>query len=134
MPRPRPKMEVICTKDEIMNWVSKGKTRQYILDKLQEEGLTNRDAISLYYTTLKEMVPNEEMYTSYKNATIQKNLDRLDKVVEDNISGSTADKAIALKALDMLNKMISAYAENTATIAQTAQEDNQQVITITFDK
>lgn len=128
MPIPRPKMEVICTKDEIMNWVSKGKTRQYILDKLQEEGLTNRDAISLYYTTLKEMVPNEEMYTSYKNATIQKNLDRLDKVVEDNISGSTADKAIALKALDTLNKMIGAYGGNGVVINKDGQGNEQIII------
>lgn len=128
MPRPRPKMEVICTKDEIMNWVSKGKTRQYILDKLQKEGLTNRDAISLYYTTLKEMVPNEEMYTSYKNATIQKNLDRLDKVVEDSISGSTADKAIALKALDTLNKMIGAYGGNGVVISKDGQGNEQIII------
>lgn len=125
-------MEVALTETRIMEWVSKGHTRQYCMNKLQEEGMSRSAADTLYYHALKAMLPDPDLFTDYKQTLMQQNIDRLERIVESSISGSTADKALAIKAIDTLNKMISAYGENGVIINKNKEGDEQ--IIIRFEK
>ena len=125
-------MEVALTETRIMEWVSKGHTRQYCMNKLQEEGMSRSAADTLYYHALKAMLPDPDLFTDYKQTLMQQNIDRLERIVESSISGSTADKALAIKAIDTLNKMISAYGENGVIINKNKEGDEQ--IVIRFEK
>lgn len=88
----------------------------------------------MYYGALKKLLPDPDLFTAYKQSLAQQNIDRLESIVESSISGTTGDKAIAIKAIDTLNKMISAYGDNGITIAQQDKDGAQQVIKIVFDK
>lgn len=125
-------MGVALTETRIMEWVSKGHTRQYCMNKLQEEGMSRSAADTLYYHALKAMLPDPDLFTDYKQTLMQQNIDRLERIVESSISGGTADKALAIKAIDTLNKMCGSYGENSVTVAQ--NKDGEQVIRITFEK
>ena len=125
-------MEVALTETRIMEWVSKGHTRQYCMNKLQEEGMSRSAADTLYYHALKAMLPDPDLFTDYKQTLMQQNIDRLERIVESSISGGTADKALAIKAIDTLNKMISAYGENGVIINKNKEGDEQ--IVIRFEK
>lgn len=125
-------MEIALTETKVMEWVSKGHTRQYCMKKLQDEGMSWGAANSIYYSSLKAMLPNPDLFTDYKQTLMQQNIDRLEKIVESSISGSTADKALAIKAIDTLNKMVSAYGENGVIINKNKEGDEQ--IIIRFEK
>lgn len=129
------KLAVQGTKAVVIDWVSKGKSRQYIVDKLMTDyGMAYGGASDLYYRALKDMLPDADLFTDYKNTVIQQNLDRLEKIIETSISGNTAEKAIAIKAIDTINKMVQAYGDNNVTIAQRDKDGGEQIIRITFDK
>ena len=70
---------------------------------------------------------------AYKNSLAATDIARLEKIVDDSLSVNTADKTIALKAIDQLNKICGAYADNSVTIAQQNKDGDQQVIKITFE-
>lgn len=127
-------MEHTLTRLQVQDWISKGKSRKYCVDKLVETGMKNGAASMLYYRALKDMLPEPNLLDDYKKNLIQQNLDRLENVIETSLSGNTADKAIALKAIDTLNKMCGAYSDNNITIAQQNKDGDQQIIQITFDK
>lgn len=127
-------MEHALTKLEVSEWISKGRSRKYCIEKLVESGMKNGAANMLYYAALKELLPEPNLLDDYKKNLIQQNLDRLEQVIETSLSGNTADKAIALKAIDTLNKMCGAYSDNSITIAQQGKEGEGQIIQITFDK
>lgn len=122
------------TETRVMEWISKGKSRQYCITQLQEEGMTRSVADHMYYGALKKLLPDPDLFTAYKQSLAQQNIDRLESIVESSISGTTGDKAIAIKAIDTLNKMISAYGDNGITIAQQDKDGAQQVIKIVFEK
>ena len=129
------RMDTLITTQEIADRINDGKSKSEIIAWLQEEkNMTWGSAKNLYYNTLKEMVPDDAYLTAYKKSLATTNMSRLEKIVEDSLSGNTADKAIALKAIDQLNKMCGAYADNNITIAQQDKEGAQQVIKITFEK
>ena len=116
----------------VIDWISKGKTRQYCITQLQEEGMARGTANSLYYSALKAMLPDPDLFTAYKQSLMQQNIDRLESIVESSISGNTGEKAIAIKAIDTLNKMVGVYGENSVTVAQ--NKEGEQVIQIRFEK
>lgn len=125
-------MQVAVTETKVMEWISKGKTRQFCITKLQEEGMTRSAADHLYYGALKKLLPDPDLFSAYKQSLMQQNLDRLEQIVDSTISGNTGEKAIAIKAIDTMNKMISAYGENGVLINKD-KEGNEQII-IRFEK
>ena len=128
------KLPIAITQATVAEWITKGHTRQYCLDKLMEDGMCLSSAKVMYYGALRELSPDPNLFDAYKKNLVQQNLDRLEKIVESSISGNTAEKAIAIKAIDTLNKLIGAYGDNNITIAQKDKEGQEQIIRITFDK
>lgn len=129
----RDKLEYQGTQIQIQEWINKGKSRQYVMDRLQEDGMTVLGAQEIYYATLKEMAPDPNLFDDYKKQVIQQNLDRLEKIVESSIDGNYQEKNVALKAIDTLNKLIGAYSDsNSVTIAKDNQ--GQEIIRIEFQK
>lgn len=128
-------MGALMTTQEIADMVNDGKSRKEIIAYLQEEkNMTWGSAKNLYYNTLKEMVPDEAYLKAYKKSLATTNMARLEQIIDESLSGNTADKAIALKAIDQLNKMVGAYADNSITIAQQNKDGDQQIIQIDFSK
>ena len=124
-------MEIAVTEAKVAEWISKGKTRQYCMTKLQEDGMTRANASNLYYAALKSIMPDPDLFSDYKKTLMQQNIDRLENIVESSISGNTAEKALAIKAIDTLNKMVQAYGDNSVKIAQ--NKEGEQIIRISFD-
>lgn len=128
-----PRMNSLMTTQEIADRVNDGQSKAQIIAWLQEErGMTWGSAKNLYYNTLKEMVPDDAYLQAYKKSLATTNIARLEKIVDDSLSGNTADKAIALKAIDQLNKICGAYADNNITIAQQNKDGDGQIIQIRF--
>jgi hypothetical protein len=125
-------MQLAVTEVKVMEWISKGKTRQYCITKLQEDGMTKSAADHMYYGALKKLLPDPDLFTAYKQSLMQQNIDRLEQIVDNTISGGTGDKAIAIKAIDTLNKMCGVYGENSVTVAN--NKDGEQIIRIEFGK
>lgn len=125
-------MQVAVTETKVMEWISKGKTRQFCITKLQEEGMTRSAADHLYYGALKKLLPDPDLFSAYKQSLMQQNLDRLEQIVDSTISGNTGEKAIAIKAIDTMNKMAGVYGENSVTVAN--NKEGEQIIKITFDR
>lgn len=125
-------MQLAVTQVKVMEWISKGKTRQFCITKLQEGGMTKSAADHMYYGALKQILPDPDLFTDYKKTLMQQNIDRLESIVDSSISGNTGDKAIAIKAIDTLNKMCGAYGENSVTVAN--NKDGEQIIRIEFSK
>ena len=125
-------MQLAVTEVKVMEWISKGKTRQYCITQLQEDGMTRSAADHMYYGALKKLLPDPDLFTAYKQSLMQQNIDRLETIVDNTISGGTGDKAIAIKAIDTLNKMCGVYGENSVTVAN--NKDGEQIIRITFDR
>ena len=125
-------MQLAVTEIKVMEWISKGKTRQYCITKLQEDGMTKSAADHMYYGALKKLLPDPDLFTAYKQSLMQQNIDRLEQIVDNTISGGTGDKAIAIKAIDTLNKMCGVYGENSVTVAN--NKDGEQIIRIEFGK
>lgn len=128
------RMGGLITTQEISDRINDGQSKAQIIAWLQEaKNMTYGSAKNLYYNTLKEMVPDDAYLQAYKKSLATTNIARLEKIVDDSLSGNTADKAIALKAIDQLNKICGAYADNSVTIAQQNKDGDQQVIKITFE-
>ena len=126
----KPRLEALTTSQDISDMINDGRSKAEIIAWLQEEkGMTWGSAKNLYYRTLKEMVPDDAFLSAYRKSLARTNMDRLERI-EESMSGNTADKAIALKAIDQLNRMCGAYGDNGVTIAQ---RDGEQVIRISFD-
>lgn len=125
------RMNSLMTTQEIADRVNEGQSKAQIIAWLQEEkGMTWGSAKNLYYNTLKEMVPDDAYLQAYKKSLATTNIARLEKIVDNSLSGNTADKAIALKAIDQLNKICGAYADNSVTIAKNKEGD--EIIQIRF--
>lgn len=126
------KIESLVKQSQVQEWISKGKTRQFIMDQLMEDGMCWKAAQNYYYDTLSIMNPDPNLLQEYRQTAIQQNLDRLEKIIDKSIDGNAADKNIALKAIDTLNKMIQAYGDNGVVINKDGQ-GNEQII-IKFDR
>ena len=126
-------IKTVVTHDKVMNLITQGKSRKYILEKLQEEeGLAYKSAVALYHGALREVIPDPEYFEDYKKAVVQTNIDRLEKIIDSSIDGNAGDKNAAIKAIDVMNKLVGAYGENQVNIARNDKGD--EVIQITFGK
>lgn len=127
------RLEALTTEQDISDMVNAGRTRKEIMSWLQEEkGMTAGSARELYYNTLKGMAPDTAFFEAYKKSLVQTNLDRLEDIIQGSISGNTAEKMVALKAIDQINKLIGAYNDNNITIAQQNKDGEGQIIQIRF--
>lgn len=127
------KLQKRATLTEIVELISKGKTRKEIVDYLGSLGIENSYCYDLYHAALKEMIPEDDYLDAEKKYLIQKNLDRLETIINCSITGNTGDKKVALQAIDALNKMIGVYSDsNKVTIAKNNQ--GEEIIQIDFNR
>lgn len=118
----------------VAEMINSGMTRQEIMKALTDQGIAPNYASKYYYMALKDLAPEPDLIDDYKKGMIQLNLDRLEKIVNETIDGNFQNKAIALKAIEQINKMLGITDTNKITIAQKDKEDNQQIIEIDFSK
>lgn len=131
MAAPRKTTNVV-TMTTVLEMLAQGKSRTTILKRLENDGMTPKNARTLYHTAIREYAPDTNLLDDYKRALIQQNLDRLERIIEETISGDTQEKKVALQAVSELNKMIGAYTGNNVTINKN-QEGDEQII-ISFDR
>ncbi len=126
------KLTNISTLTEVLDMLAQGKSRNTILKRLEGDGMTTQHARTLYNNAIREFAPDTNLLDDYKRALIQQNLDRLERVIEETISGDTQEKKVALQAVSELNKMIGAYTTDKVTIAKNGEGD--EIIQISFEK
>ena len=120
------------TQTAVAEWITKGKSRQYCMKQLQEQGMSADNASKMYYLALKQITPDPNLMEDYRKGMIQINLDRLENIVDNSIGGNFQSKAVALKAIAESNKMLGIGANgNSVTIAQ--NKEGEQIINISFD-
>ena len=113
--------------------ISKGMSRKDVCDWLETQGMERKNAYTIYYSALKELVPEENFLDDSKKYLIQQNLDRLETIINSSITGNTGEKKVALQAIDTLNKMLGVYSDtNKVMIAKNSQ--GEEIIQIDFAK
>lgn len=123
----KPGIERAATRMDVMGLISKGKSRTEVIQNLVDDGIEYSNANLLYYEALKEMTPDTNLLDDYKRGMIQINLDRLEKIINSCIDGSTGDKKVALQAIAEVNKMIGVSQGNNVMINRN-QGDEQIII------
>lgn len=131
MAAPRKTTNVV-TMTTVLEMLAQGKSRTTILKRLEDDGINPKNARTLYNNAIREFAPDTNLLDDYKRALIQQNLDRLERIIEETISGDTQEKKVALQAVSELNKMIGAYTGNNVTINKNREGDEQ--IIISFDR
>ncbi len=123
------KLSNIGTLTEVLDMLAQGKTRNTILKRLENTGMSTSNARTLYNNAIREFAPDTNLLDDYKRALIQQNLDRLERIIEETISGDTQEKKVALQSIDILNKMVGVYTSgNNVTINKNQEGDEQIVI------
>ena len=127
------KLENMTTQAQTAALISKGMSRKDVCDWLETQGMQRKNAYTVYYSALKELVPEDNLLDDHKRFLIQQNLDRLETIINTSITGNTGEKKVALQAIDTLNKMLGVYQDgNKVMIAKNNQGD--EIIQISFDK
>lgn len=114
----------------VAEMINSGMTRQEIMKALTDQGIAPNYASKYYYMALKDLAPEPDLIDDYKKGMIQVNLDRLEKIVNETIDGNFQNKAIALKAIEQINKMLGITDSNKVTIANNKEGD--QIVQIEF--
>lgn len=114
----------------VAEMINSGMTRQEIMKALTDQGIAPNYASKYYYMALKDLAPEPDLIDDYKKGMIQLNLDRLEKIVNETIDGNFQNKAIALKAIEQINKMLGITDSNKVTIANNKEGD--QIVQIEF--
>lgn len=114
----------------VAEMINSGMTRQEIMKALTDQGIAPNYASKYYYMALKDLAPEPDLIDDYKKGMIQLNLDRLEKIVNETIDGNFQNKAIALKAIEQINKMLGITDSNKVTIAN--NKEGEQIIEIDF--
>lgn len=126
------KLTNIGTLTEVLDMLAQGKTRGTIIKTLENKGMSACNARTLYHNAIQEFAPDTNLLDDYKRALIQQNLDRLERIIEETISGDTQEKKVALQSIDILNKMVGVYTTDKVTIAKNGEGD--EIIQISFEK
>lgn len=116
----------------VAEMINSGMTRQEIMKALTDQGIAPNYANKYYYMALKDLAPEPDLIDDYKKGMIQLNLDRLEKIVNETIDGNFQNKAIALKAIEQINKMLGITDTNKVTIAN--NKEGEQIIEIDFNR
>lgn len=127
------KLEGIALQAQTSELIAKGRSRKDVCDWLETQGMQRKNAYTIYYNALKDLMPEDNFIDDQKRFLIQQNLDRLENIINTSISGNTGDKKVALQAIDTLNKMLGVYSDtNKVMIAKNNQGD--EIIQIDFSK
>lgn len=113
----------------VAEMINSGMTRQEIMKALTDQGIAPNYASKYYYMALKDLAPEPDLLDDYKKGMIQLNLDRLEKIVNETIDGNFQNKAIALKAIEQINKMLNITNNNEVVINKNKEGDEQIIIT-----
>lgn len=128
---PREKIEHALTLLDIAEKISKGQSRQKVINDMMAEGVPYDTASQLYYQGLRELTPDENVLDEYRRGIMQVNLDRLEKIINSCIEGNTGEKKVALQAIDQMSKLLGLYNDgNKVTIANNKEGD--QIVQIDF--
>lgn len=122
------KVSNLLTADRVMHMLSQGKNRNQILKVLQDEGMEYQAAKTMVYEGIRCLIPDPQYFEDYKRALAEKNLDRLDTIIESTISGDTAEKNTAIRAIEVQSRICNGG--NKVDIAKNTQGD--EIIQITF--
>ena len=110
---------------EIARMLSKGKSKTTILDSIQEKyGLSQARVLDLYYEAVKFLLPKDEQ--KFKEEIITKNVERLDRIVEETMESKNYKEAT--KAIAELNKMAGITSNNIKVGMQTDGEGGSTFI------
>ena len=112
----------------VQEMITSGMTRMEIINALREKGLTYDKAEHAYYIALKDMAPSPDFIDDYKRGLIQLNLDRLEKIINETIGGNFQSKAVALKAISEINRMLNVTGNNGVVINKNNKGDEQIII------
>jgi hypothetical protein len=112
----------------VAEMINSGMTRQEIMKALTDQGIAPNYASKYYYMALKDLAPTPDLIDDYKKGMIQVNLDRLEKIVNETIDGNFQNKAIALKAIEQINKMLNITGNNEVVINKNNKGDEQIII------
>ena len=96
------KLQKRATLTEIVELISKGKTRKEIVDYLGSLGIENSYCYDLYHAALKEMIPEDDYLDAEKKYLIQKNLDRLETIINCSITGKLLGQKVGSRVLGWL--------------------------------
>lgn len=122
----------LITQGKCMEMIAQGMSHKQVVEALQADGMTYKNASTYYYLTLKEMLPDPQYFEDYKQSLTQKNIERLEGIVDDTISGDTAEKNTAIRAIEVMNKMCGIQDGSKVNIAKS--KDGDEVIQIVFNK
>lgn len=112
----------------VAEMINQGMSRQEIMKALTDQGIAPNYASKYYYMALKDLAPEPDLIDDYKKGMIQLNLDRLEKIVNETIDGNFQNKAIALKAIEQINKMLNITGNNEVVINKNNKGDEQIII------
>lgn len=127
------KLKTVSTQTAAADLIAKGMGRKEVCDWLESQGMERKNAYTIYYNALKDLVPEDNLVDDHKRYLIQQNLDRLEKIINTCIDGNVSEKKVALQAIGELNKVIGAYDDKSQVMI--AQNDRgEQMIKIEFAK
>lgn len=124
------KVSNLLTAERVADMLAQGKGRNEIIRILQDEGMDYHAAKTMVYEGVRSMLPSPEFWEDYKRAKMEENMDRLDTIIDSTISGDTAEKNTAIRAIETQVKICGGG--NSVNIAKTSKGD--EVIQITFGK
>lgn len=108
---------------QMAKWIGEGKARATCIDMLMDkEQIQRRQATKAYNDALMYLCPDED--DNYRKGLIQKNFDRLEKIVEESWH---MNPRVAISAISEMNKMLH-VSETNIMINKNAQGDEQVVI------
>jgi hypothetical protein len=99
---------------QIAERVSKGESRMGLQRWMMESwGIGDRQARAYYMAAVRYLTPDDE--DGYRNGLIQANLNRLENIVQDTMTGRNYRDAIT--AIKELNRMLGIGERNTVEVA-----------------
>lgn len=114
---------------ELSKMLSKGKSRQYVLDYAMSHYDVNEAQAKRYYSAAaRYLIPDD--VEEFRKGLIQANMDRLETIIEKCME--QGQWKVAREAIDSLNKMFGVTGGVQVGI-QTDKENNTQQIVIKFD-
>lgn len=126
------KLERIDQLYEVQKALAEGKSQKTIVQELADKyDLPISKAYGVYWAKLKELAPAQDQMDEIKRGIIQANLNRIEKIIEENINGSTNQKKLALDAIKEINKLMGAYQNQNITVMKSDKGD--ELIRIEFD-
>ena len=115
---------------EIAKMLSKGRSRQYVIDYAKEHYDINDNQAKRYYAAATRYLIPDDM-DEFRKGLIQTNMERLETIIDECMA--RGQYKVARDAIDSLNKMFGINSGLQIGI-QTDTENNTQQVVIKFDQ